>query len=61
MDGSSRGAGTVSSETAVPPLVLAVESVLETKVLALRYLPSPSAAAAVMAEAAPREEAQPES
>jgi hypothetical protein len=39
-----------SSQPAVPPLVTAVEAALGTKVLSLRYLPSPTAAAAALGE-----------
>lgn len=40
------------SEPSVPPIVAAVEAALGTRVLSLRYLPSPTAAAAAAAMAA---------
>jgi len=38
----------VTESATTPALVAAVEAVLGTKVLSLRYLPSPSAAAAAL-------------
>jgi hypothetical protein len=42
------------SSRSLPPLVAAVEAVLQTKVLSLRYLPSPTAAAAAQDDRIPK-------